>query len=65
MRFRRPLENNAGVADETVTTEHKGVGLENVKRRLELLYPGKHRLQTGQEEKSFVVQLYLQMQHHV
>jgi sensor histidine kinase YesM len=58
------LENNMGTAEE-ITTEHKGVGLENVKRRLQLLYPGKYRLQTGKEENSFVVQLYLEMQHHV
>jgi sensor histidine kinase YesM len=58
------LENNIGTGEE-IATEHKGVGLENVKRRLQLLYPGKYRLQTGKEQNSFVVQLYLEMQHHV
>lgn len=59
------LENNIGTGEEIAATEHKGVGLENVKRRLQLLYPGKYRLQTGKEKNSFVVQLYLEMQHHV
>lgn len=58
------LENNIGTGEE-IATEHKGVGLENVKRRLQLLYPGKHQLQIGKEQNSFVVQLYLEMQHHV
>jgi len=58
------LENNMGIAEE-LSTAHKGMGLENVKRRLQLLYPGNYRLQTGNQENTFVVQLYLQMQHHV
>lgn len=59
------LENNIGLAEELTATAYKGMGLENVKRRLQLLYPGNYRLQTGKEQNSFVVQLYLQMQHHV
>jgi sensor histidine kinase YesM len=59
------LENNLGEAEELTADRHKGVGLENVKRRLQLLYPGNYQLHTGKEENSFVVQLHLQMQHHV
>lgn len=59
------LENNIGFADEIDDPDHKGVGLKNVSRRLQLLYPGKYELRTGQEHNSFVVQLNLQMQHHV
>lgn len=59
------LENNMGAAEEMPVNDHKGVGLENVSRRLQLLYPGRYQLRTGQEGNSFVVQLNLQMQHHV
>ncbi len=34
-----------------------GVGLENVKRRLELTYPNKHELNISSDEKSFTVKL--------
>jgi sensor histidine kinase YesM len=59
------LENNLGIADKTIQEEHAGVGLQNVKRRLELLYPGNYRLQAGETANKFVVQLHLKMQHHV
>lgn len=34
-----------------------GIGLKNVKRRLELLYPGKHELSIKEEDNYFIVQL--------
>jgi two-component system, LytTR family, sensor kinase len=36
---------------------HKGIGLQNVKRRLELLYPGRHDLLVGYGEDKFYVKL--------
>lgn len=59
------LENNMGNAEELTANDHSGMGLENVKRRLELLYHDNYRLHAGIQGNSFVVQLHLQMQHHV
>jgi sensor histidine kinase YesM len=36
-----------------------GIGIENIKRRLALLYPDRHQLNIRQEEKSFIVELIL------
>jgi LytS/YehU family sensor histidine kinase len=37
--------------------EDSGIGLENVRRRLDLLYPGKHKLRIGDEDEKFNVKL--------
>lgn len=43
------------------SVERGGIGLENVKRRLELLYPGKHELSIGDTETDFTVKLKLEI----
>ena len=55
------IENNKGYVDEIKTGEYNGLGLENVKRQLELLYPGKHSLKISNEQDSFKVQLQLNL----
>ena len=55
------LENNKGIIDKVNTGDHNGLGLENVKRQLELLYPGKHLLNIKDEQDRFVVALQLSL----
>ncbi|MEK7200501.1 MAG: GHKL domain-containing protein, partial [Bacteroidota bacterium] len=47
-----PTENNL--------MENTGIGINNVKRRLELMYPGKHSLTTSQKDNYYTVQLEIE-----
>jgi LytS/YehU family sensor histidine kinase len=40
---------------------HQGIGIANVRRRLELLYPGGYELHTEEAERSFEVRLRIQL----
>ena len=55
------IENNKGSVDEIEMPGHKGLGLENVKRRLELLYPTRHQLKITDNNEKFIVDLLLQL----
>ena len=41
--------------------KHQGIGIANVGRRLELLYPGRHELQIDDAEKFYLVTLKIQL----
>ncbi|RKN79835.1 sensor histidine kinase [Ulvibacterium marinum] len=49
-------------ASEALDTVAKGIGLENVKKRLELLYPNKHRLDINRKDENFEVHLELELE---
>lgn len=51
------VSNNRGMVAETGVDAGTGVGLENVRRRLELIYPGKHSLEISSDESQFNVKL--------
>jgi hypothetical protein len=44
---------------ETDESEHSGIGLENVTKRLNLLFPGKHELKINRSDKEFEVLLQI------
>jgi two-component system, LytTR family, sensor kinase len=52
-------ENTKGT--ERSTEQHGGIGLANVKRRLELLYPGRHSLQIQEDKELYKVELTLKL----
>ena len=53
--------NNAGSPDVAGPDMRKGIGIENTRQRLDLLYPGRHRLRIRKEADSFHVSLELQL----
>jgi len=51
------FENNKGIsADEGARTD-QGIGLVNLRNRLDLLYPGKHELNISDNDNRFIVEL--------
>ncbi|MDC6361844.1 MULTISPECIES: sensor histidine kinase [Flavobacteriaceae] len=46
----------------SLDTVAKGIGLQNVQKRLQLLYPNKHRLEIKDENKSYNVYLRLELE---
>lgn len=55
------VENTKGEIDEVEPEAYRGLGLENVRRRLALLYPGKHHLQVYEQSDNFTVILELDL----
>jgi len=55
------IENSKGLPVETGLQEYKGIGIENVKKRLGLVYPGAHVLKISENDKVFKVLLQLQL----
>ena len=57
------LHTRNNVAPQRINplTKKSGTGIENVKKRLELLYPGKHKLKINNDEKKFIVNLLIEI----
>ncbi|MFW5821421.1 MAG: sensor histidine kinase, partial [Bacteroidota bacterium] len=56
-------ENNRGEIDKVEKAEFKGIGIHNVKRRLEISYPGQHIFLIHENEKKFRVEMSIQIDH--
>lgn len=55
------VENSVAKAKNELGRKAGGVGLENVKKRLALLYPNNHQLQISQKDDTFHTKLVLQL----
>lgn len=53
------ISNNKGIIDDMEQGKYGGIGLENVRRRLELIYPAQHELDIHDSEEMFEVKLTL------
>jgi LytS/YehU family sensor histidine kinase len=60
-RLQFDVENRIFRSDITHLPAEPGMGLKNVKRRLELLYPGKHELKITDEGDRFRAELVILM----
>lgn len=54
------IKNNIGQVDDMEKGKYGGIGLENVRRRLELIYPDRHQLYIQRTNNEFHVKLTLQ-----
>jgi len=55
------IENSKGKLVETENSKYKGIGIENVKKRLDLIYPGSYSLKITDEGNIYKVVLRLQI----
>lgn len=52
-------ENSIGKGSKTEDLQHSGIGLENVTKRLALLFPGKHQMKVESNDSFFLVDLFI------
>lgn len=55
------VENSAGVKNQLGDSKYQGIGIENVKKRLELIYPEQHELKIFETAELFKVLLQIQL----
>ena len=61
-KIRFETRNSIGKISAEGEGRHSGIGLENVKKRLNLLYPGKHELRISRTNDTFKVKLEINLQ---
>jgi LytS/YehU family sensor histidine kinase len=56
-QIKSEIKNSISQSQNTNNKKDEGIGIENLKRRLDLLYPNKYNLEIKQTESMFVVKL--------
>ena len=59
------IENSKGKSGDISDIKYQGIGIENVKKRLELIYSGAYQLKISNEETKFSVNLRLQLKESI
>jgi sensor histidine kinase YesM len=57
------LINGKAVGNAGLVAYSTGIGLQNLQKRLNLIYPGKHELKTHSESETFMVSLQLELEN--
>jgi LytS/YehU family sensor histidine kinase len=55
----------ANSKNETIQVNHGGIGINNVLKRLQLIYPDKHTLKISDEKNFFVVSLWIELKTNI
>jgi LytS/YehU family sensor histidine kinase len=55
------FESKNSFENKSIKPGHSGTGLDNLKKRLELIYPERHQLEIEKTESYFKVILHLQL----
>lgn len=55
------ISNTIGTSDPLELDKRKGIGIDNTRQRLELLYPGRHMLNIRKDKQTFIVHLKLEL----
>ena len=55
------VENSKGQANDPLSDKYHGIGIENVRKRLEMIYPNQHTLKISDNKETFKVLLQLHL----
>jgi len=63
-RAENPLDGHSSRTRESKKMKTEGIGLHNVQKRLEFLYPDRHKLNIRKEDSRFIVDLELKLENN-